>query len=417
MTLMIQDPAFSNSMKLGEALIDASKIGIEGAGAFAFVEENGINLFLEDPAFIAYISKYKFQLIIGTDSITDPKAVKKLRDYCQKHKNLNVYAYIHDSRKYLFHPKICWFKTKNGGISIIGSGNLTERGLFHNIEMYSVNDLTNQELLDVESRWNDWIDESISSNYLFDIDDPIVDHAVNLSATRGGKALVTRTNNSTQLPKVLTDLYSHQPKITSIRKSKKVSANKSSQVPKKSSKIISQQVPHALPVKINQIQNSVWQINDSDRILVAEVPKSGTRWKQVNFDKDSFQNFFGAVPNGMAGTYLILLKEVDNQGNLASTESRPSVSVASHNFRFEVNAATGLPYPNGDKRPLLIFTEVSTRSFLYELIMPGDSRYTEGAKFVSNWKKTNNQNKAVTRIITDVKDLKPYTPNLGLWKV
>jgi len=53
MTLMIQDPAFSNSMKLGEALIDASKIGIEGAGAFAFVEENGINLFFEDPAFIA----------------------------------------------------------------------------------------------------------------------------------------------------------------------------------------------------------------------------------------------------------------------------------------------------------------------------------------------------------------------------
>lgn len=417
MTLMIQDPAFSNSMKLGEALIDASKIGIGGAGAFAFVEENGINLFLEDPAFIAYISKYKFQLIIGTDSITDPKAVKKLRDYCQKHKNLNVYAYIHDSRKYLFHPKICWFKTKNGGISIIGSGNLTERGLFHNIEMYSVNELTNQELSDVESRWNDWIDESISSNYLFDIDDPIVDHAVNLSATRGGKALVTRTNNSTQLPKVLTDLYSHQPKITSIRKSKKVSANKSSQVPKKSSEIISQQVPHALPVKINQIQNSVWQINDSDRILVAEVPKSGTRWKQVNFDKDSFQNFFGAVPNGMAGTYLILLKEVDNQGNLASTESRPSVSVASHNFRFEVNAATGLPYPNGNKRPLLIFTEVSTRSFLYELIMPGDSRYTEVAKFVSNWKKTNNQNKAVTRIITDVKDIKPCTPNLGLWKV
>lgn len=417
MTLMIQDPAFSNSMKLGEALIDASKIGIGGAGAFAFVEENGINLFLEDPAFIAYISKYKFQLIIGTDSITDPEAVKKLRDYCQKHKNLNVYAYIHDSRKYLFHPKICWFKTKNGGISIIGSGNLTERGLFHNIEMYSVNELTNQELSDAESRWNDWIDESISSNYLFDIDDPIVDHAVNLSATRGGKALVTRTNNSTQLPKVLTDLYNHQPKITSIRKSKKVSANKSSQVPKKSSEIISQQVPHALPVKINQIQNSVWQINDSDRILVAEVPKSGTRWKQVNFDKDSFQNFFGAVPNGMAGTYLILLKEVDNQGNLASTESRPSVSVASHNFRFEVNAATGLPYPNGNKRPLLIFTEVSTRSFLYELIMPGDSRYTEVAKFVSNWKKTNNQNKAVTRIITNVKDIKPYTPNLGLWKV
>lgn len=417
MTLMIQDPAFSNGMKLGEALIDASKIGIEGAGAFAFVEENGINLFLEDSEFIAYISTYKFQLIIGTDSITDPKAVEKLRDYCKKHKNLKVYAYIHDSRKYLFHPKICWFKTKNGGKSIIGSGNLTERGLFHNIEMYSVNELTDKELLDVKSRWNEWIDESISSNYLFDIDDPIVDHAVNLSATRGGKALLTRTDNSIKLPKVLTDLYSHQPKITSIRKSKKFSTNKSSQVPKKSSKIISQQVPQVLPVKMNEIQNSVWQINDSDRILVAEVPKSGSRWKQVNFDKDSFQNFFGAVPNGVAGTYRILLKAVDKQGNLASIESRPSVSVASHNFRFEVNAANGLRYPDDGNRPLLIFTEVSTRSFFYELIMPGDSRYKDVAKFVSDWKKINNQNKEITRIITDVKNIKPYTPNLGLWKV
>ena len=42
---MIQDPTYSGSMKLVEALIDACKLGVNGAGAYAFAEENGIDLF------------------------------------------------------------------------------------------------------------------------------------------------------------------------------------------------------------------------------------------------------------------------------------------------------------------------------------------------------------------------------------
>ena len=44
MELMIQDPTYSATMRLGEALIDACNIGGNGAGAFAFAEENGIDL-------------------------------------------------------------------------------------------------------------------------------------------------------------------------------------------------------------------------------------------------------------------------------------------------------------------------------------------------------------------------------------
>lgn len=47
MELMIQDPTYSATMRLGEALIDACNIGGNGAGAFAFAEENGIDLFWE----------------------------------------------------------------------------------------------------------------------------------------------------------------------------------------------------------------------------------------------------------------------------------------------------------------------------------------------------------------------------------
>ena len=79
MKLMIQDPSYVNGMRLGEALIDACKKSNDGAGAFAFVEENGIDLFLGDSDFIKFIKTHSFELVVGTDSITDPKAITKLR--------------------------------------------------------------------------------------------------------------------------------------------------------------------------------------------------------------------------------------------------------------------------------------------------------------------------------------------------
>ena len=92
MELMIQDPTYSATMRLGEALIDACNIGGNGAGAFAFAEENGIDLFLGDTDFEKYIKANKYELIVGTDSITDPKAVARLRTYCRLYKNLTVYV-------------------------------------------------------------------------------------------------------------------------------------------------------------------------------------------------------------------------------------------------------------------------------------------------------------------------------------
>ena len=154
----------------------------------------------------------------------------------------------------------------------------------------------------------------------------------------------------------------------------------------------------------------------ADRVLVAEVPKSSKRWKQINFTKSSFQNYFGAIPGGAAGTYRILLKNVDSSGNLGITESRPSVSVASHNWRFEISAAKGVAYPSGNNRPYVVFSEASNRSFLYELLMPGDIRYVEVDNYVNLWKRANGF-KGIARIMTDAKSIKPTTPSLGLWKV
>lgn len=419
MKLMIQDPTYANSMRLGEALIDACKKGIDGAGAFAFAEENGINLFLGDSDFHNYIKTYSYVLIVGTDSITDPKAIDSLRNYCKVYKNLSVYVYVHDFRKYLFHPKLTWFETATGGLTIIGSGNLTERGLFHNVEMYSYNDLSSNDFAKLKVEWEEWLDYSITNNLVFDISDPIVDHAVNLSALKkktSFSGVKGATGASTKLDASLSELYKKQPRTISIRKKFTTGNAVPKQKPKTATSVLATPIPAVAPVANMPSPSPVWTVSSMDRILVAEVPKSGKRWKQINFDKASFEDYFGATPGGVGGTYRILLKNVDATGRLHDTETRPSVSVASHNWRFEINAANGLSYPTGADRPYVIFSEASTRSFIYELIMPGDSRYREVDNFVKAWKRVNGA-AGIARIITDVNGIKPHTPNLGLWKV
>lgn len=423
MDMMIQDPTYASSMRLGEVLIDACTKGCDGAGAFAFVEENGIDLLLGDAVFSKYIKKYKYELVVGTDSITDQKAIDRLRAYCKSFSNLSVYGYVHDTRKFLFHPKVAWFKTATGGLSIIGSGNLTERGLYHNVEMYAYNELGSSDFNKLKSDWDSWMNYSIANNFLFAIDDPIIDHAVNLSAAK--KASTTSGPVSSGgmsgaiLPSTeLSTLYGKQPKVTSKKKPSSVLISTTSRAkPNKANKVIgTSTIPAVTPIHVAPSINPIWTVTSSDRVLVAEVPKSKKRWKQINFDKVSFQDYFGATPGVTGGTYRILLRSVDAAGKLGATESRPSVSVKSHNWRFEISAASGMAYPVGSQRPYVVFSEVTTRSFLYELIMPGDSRYSDVDLYVKAWKSAKGV-KRLARIITDVSSIKPLTPNLGLWKV
>ena len=84
--------------------------------------------------------------------------------------------------------------------------------------------------------------------------------------------------------------------------------------------------------------------------------------------------------------YRILLRNINHDGQLGELEVRPSVSVLSHNYRFELAAARGLCYPEGLERPLGVFVKVSPRDFLYELIMPDDEVYGACIEIVNSRK-------------------------------
>ena len=80
-------------------------------------------------------------------------------------------------------------------------------------------------------------------------------------------------------------------------------------------------------------------------VLIAEIPASGDRWKQANFDLDNYRNFFGARED--VADRLVIFRHVNADGTMAEYErNRPPVTVKSRNFRFELAAASGIPYPD-----------------------------------------------------------------------
>src|SRR5262249_15541221 len=114
--------------------------------------------------------------------------------------------------------------------------------------------------------------------------------------------------------------------------------------------------------------------------LVAEIPKASTRWNQANFDKASYEGFFG-VPVSTGGR--IVLRHVSATGGLGPAEPRPGVAVKSHNYRFELAAASGLAYP-ARGRPIGVFVRTSAGMILYSLLMPGDVNHAVVASFLKD---------------------------------
>ena len=160
------------------------------------------------------------------------------------------------------------------------------------------------------------------------------------------------------------------------------------------------------------VDASYWVISQDSPVLIAEIPKSGNRWKQANFDKKSFERYFGATC-GENGEYRILLKSVNDDGSMNETEIRPSVSVSSQNYRFELEAANGLDYPKGSERPIAIFVKVSCRDFIYMLLMPGNTHYNEVMTFIG---KTQAPSVKMRRLEYVARDVFKAIPGLAIWR-
>lgn len=368
MDFCIQDPSYGKSKYLHEALISACVGNTAGGGAYAFASKDGIELLIEDENFKKFLKEGTFLLVVGMDDITNLHSVETLRILQKKYGgHLQVKAYIHKRKGSVFHPKYSWFSNENGGVLVLGSGNLTQKGLRQNREAYTVQKYNKEEVAAIEKEWNDWIKHS--KFFLFDLDEEIV-HEYARRNTHRMKSLVEFqkkdgiSEDVEWLCKYL-ELIQKQPKDS-----------KNTKFDKKIKDIIKTKESEQLVIYDEDLDIDLpyWTIYLDTELLIAEIPKNGYRWQQVNFDKKSFEEFFGATC-GENGMYRIILRNINHDGQLGKIEVRPSVSVQSHNYRFELDAAKRLCYPVGTERPLGIFVKVSPRNFIYEIIMPDDEAY------------------------------------------
>lgn len=363
MKICLQDPNLKD-YNLHEEILLASISAINGAGVFAFATRGGISLLLADDFFVEYIATSTFLLIVGTDEITNTQSIEVLRQYTDQFPNLTVKAFLNNEHNATFHPKYCWFRQKKGGSVIVGSGNLTQQGLRRNWEAFSVLDLDNTEIKQFETQWNHWFVSN--QKYIRDLDDPLIIERVKLNVRRFGPN------------KVLTQAA---PEV----------------IP-----------PEAeLPLSVHDEDFGAWTFGPEATVLIAEIPRGSTRWNQANFDKATFIDFFGATPGD--NTMRILFRGINEDGTLHDDEIRQSISVKSHNWRFELDLAKGKAYPD-EKRPIGLFVKTSKRNFLYMLKMPEDKYYSKIVDILNA-----NHPEGIRRLQFTANDLVDFSADLPLW--
>lgn len=323
--LVIQDPTDEQSTYLLESLLDAFRSAEKIVGAFSFASSAGVRLFTEDPAFREVAGHHPVDLVVGIDAVTNDRALDSLTAVAQEFPNVQVRAFLNPRPEALYHPKFCWTKTAGGGHLITGSGNLTEGGLLRNWEAYAVEELNELGINAVESAWNTWSAKHNASLL------PLDNAAVRRLAS---------ANNVLAQEGDLPTLVATPP----------------------------QSAPGSEPVTTLQIPNRA-------TVLIAEIPgRTNDRWNQANFHLDDYRNFFG-VREGVLR--LVVFRHVNADGTMADYErNRRSVTVRSRNFRFELAAAAGIPYPpEGEGRPIGVYIRVATRTFFYRLMLPADPEY------------------------------------------
>jgi hypothetical protein len=350
--LNLQDPG-SPSGYLLETLADVAQGAERGGGFFAWATEAGVQLLVEDKAVGAFLKESPFDLTVGVDAITDERALDAIIAAQANAQQLSARAFVHDLRPLLFHPKFTWFRQGGELTLIAGSGNLTVGGLRSNWELFTRAVATGREANAIEATLREW--EERWEEYLLPIDDPRV---------RERAAQNTGREELLQRPRVR---------------------------------------------RRGEPREGVRTFSGSEPVLITEIPK-GDRWKQANFHLEDYEEFFGAE---VGSQRRILLQHVNADATLGELENRPSVAVRSHNYRFELAAAGGLPYPD-DGRPIGVFVRLADGIFLYRLLMPVSDSYVTIAALLRQ--RTNVAANRMKRLRLDSQDLREVWQDSPIWR-
>jgi len=380
MSLHIQDPSNPESEYLVDVLLDACSGATAGGGAFAFLSAGGVQLLLKDKIFKDFLARGRFDLLVGVDAITDTAAIDALTAVRRENPSISARVFMPSHSRSIFHPKVAWFDAGDGGLLVTGSGNLTAGGLRWNIEAFSVERLDARSMADLRLRWDEYL------------------------------ARTAECQLETSDVRVVALLERNADRRRAMRKAGVTARREEGEE--------SQQEPPMEALKGELIDLPVLDVQPEDElpaielgaeILVAEIPRAGSRWGQANFDQETFFGFFGASRTFQRRAYFFHLR---GDGTLGFQEVRPAVAVKSKNYRFELEAASGLAYP-ADGRPIGVFAKVGARTFVYMLLMPSQAGHQEMASLLARSARLGGR---ALRKIFSPHDVRAAWPLAPLWR-
>ena len=406
----IQDPSYENSMYLHETLLSECVGCTNGAGAYAFATKDGINLLLLDDNFKEFLKTGTFTLVVGTDDITNEQSIVSLIELQEKYgSHLVVKAYVHNGKGSTFHPKFSWFQKANSGALVLGSGNLTLKGLRHNREAYNVIQYDEAGIAEIVNEWNRWFVHS--DPFLFDITDPVVlakakQNSEKIRAVSTAKATVQRDHAIKPGDIKLSDIYKTQPKDKRTRKKAAADQVSADPTPKTTS------VAPAIIDEDLDVDFSYWMFDRQATALIAELPgRENSRMGQANFSKEMFQNYFGAREKEEGKSYKILLKNINDEGLLGETEVRPAVISTSHNYRFELQGAKDLVCGTDGRKVIAVFVKVANRDFMYTVLSSTHDEYDSILALLPDKQRANE----CRRVLFSAGEICDAAPNLKIW--
>lgn len=316
------------STSLLAAIGELSTKALKGGAFMAWATSRGIDLITKDTRFSEFLKRGSFDLIVGTDSITNSTALEKIKELSESTPTLTTRLLVHNEPR-LFHPKLLWFSYADGSIALlVGSGNLTDAGLRSNWEAFAKLTLESSEAYATVQELVAW-----RATY---------GHLLHLPHSSEAAIAVEQNKFSGELLRNIT----RQPK------------NPESKEPKE-----------AETAADLDSRDDIW--------LCSELAKSRknsageSMFSQSSFPRSVFEKFFSFEPGGMD----ILLYHVDSTGSVGDLESRRGrEKPASSNYYFELGSVQGEPYPKNG-RPVALFRRLPTGEFLYEVLLPGHEGY------------------------------------------
>jgi hypothetical protein len=346
-TLHLQDPTANTPTYLFEAIVGAARHAKNGRAIFAFASRDGVDALLDDPELVALLKRGTLDLIVGIDAVTTRAALQRLLDRSRSRPSLRPFVFWNETDR-LFHPKLCHFGSDTLTTLLVGSGNLTHGGLQSHFEAFVRLTMTSME----------------ASKALRSLDEWVSAHAAHLRPIDEAALARADQNSGRQWPALELDAQSD------VR-------------------------PHH-------------DLSSVAPVLVAEVPRSGDRWNQVNFDLNTIQDFFDVIPGSTQRLFLHQCLPGDADGR---REVRPCVdSGRSRNYRIEIAACKGHPYPSSG-RPILVFIKTAPRVFRYQLVLPDEEGYVPLARMLS---RARSPKRSVRRLVVTGADLRQAWPANGI---